>query len=58
MNVACSSPPRGRGARVIVQVLVLTIAASRVNETASAEFVEKRHTYRAKSGKSNDFALL
>jgi NADPH:quinone reductase-like Zn-dependent oxidoreductase len=40
------------------QLLVLTIAASRVNETASAEFVEKRHTYRPKSGKSNDFALL
>jgi hypothetical protein len=39
-------------------VLVLTIAASRVNETASDEFVVKRHKYRPKTGKSNDFALL
>jgi hypothetical protein len=51
-------PGRCRSPHRAPLVLVLTIAASRVNETASAEFVEKRHTYRPKSGKSNDFALL
>ncbi|ORC51244.1 hypothetical protein B2G74_00245 [Burkholderia sp. A27] len=39
-------------------LLVLTIAASRVKETANAEFVVKRRTFRPKSEKSSDFALL